>query len=75
MDLWVALVYGTGLAMNNVFLDRVGIHDFSLIKPKAIFTGAIVLGSIALISAGPLFVIARHVGTNTTESLFFSAGF
>ena len=61
LALWIALVYGTGLAINNVFLSQFGIYDFSLVKPKALFSGAVVLGSIALISAGPLFVIARFI--------------
>jgi len=61
LALIVALVYGTGLAMNNIFLNQYGITDFSLLKPKAIFTGAIVLGSLALISAGPLSVASRLI--------------
>lgn len=71
LALWIALVYGTGLAMNNMFLSQFGINDFSLVKPKAVFSGAIVLGSIALISAGPLFVIARHIDRNPMRQHFF----
>ncbi len=32
--------------------------DYSLVKPKAIFTGAIVLGSLALIASGPIHFLA-----------------
>jgi hypothetical protein len=56
-----AVVYGTGLCTSNVFLTQYGIRDFSLVKPKAFFVGAIVLGTIALISSGPMALIARYM--------------
>lgn len=61
LGLVFGLIYGTGLATANVFLAQYGTRDFSLLKPKAIFTGAIVLGTIALISAGPMNLISRYI--------------
>jgi hypothetical protein len=61
LALLIALVYGTGLATTNVFISQFGIQDFALLKPKALFTGAIVLGTIALISSGPSTVISRYI--------------
>lgn len=57
----VAIIYGIGLVMNNTFLSKYGISDFAILKPKALFTGAIVVGSLAVISASPLFVISRYI--------------
>jgi hypothetical protein len=61
LGLVFALIYGTGLATANVFLAQYGIRDFSILKPKAIFTGAIVLSTIALISSGPMNLISRYI--------------
>ena len=62
LGLIVALVYGTGLATTNIFLAQsYGIRDFSLLKPRAVFAGAIVLGTIALIPSGPIDLISRYV--------------
>jgi hypothetical protein len=60
----LALVYGTGLSTTNVFLSSLGLADFSLIKPKAIFTGAIVLGTLALLGIGPTHVLASLLDRN-----------
>jgi hypothetical protein len=60
----LALVYGTGLFTTNVFLSRLGLADFSLIKPRAIFTGAIVLGTLALIASWPSHLLASMLDRN-----------
>jgi hypothetical protein len=57
----VAAAYAVGLLASNVYLANLGITDFSLLKFKAIFTGALVLGSLVLV-ASP----AMQVGFNVT---------
>jgi hypothetical protein len=54
-----ALVYGSGLVTSNIFLGHLGLADFSLLKPKAVFTGAIVLASLAALAAGPIHLVAQ----------------
>ncbi len=61
IGLALAFVYGTGLATNNLFLANYGLSDFSLLKPKAIFTGAVVLGSMVVICAGPMHFVSRYL--------------
>jgi hypothetical protein len=68
----LAVVYGAGLVTSNLFLSKWGLSDISLIKPKAIFTGAIVLGSLATLAAGPIYVTALLLDwkkTKNTKSL------
>jgi hypothetical protein len=55
----LAAVYGSGLVTINIFLGHLGLADFSLVKPKAIFTGTIVLASLATLAAGPIHVVAQ----------------
>lgn len=59
----MALAYGIGILTTNAFLHAHGITDFSLLKPKAIFTGAIVIGSLGLIGYFPM----RLLGGNRDE--------
>ncbi len=55
----LAVVYATGLVTTNVFLYGHGISDFSVLKPRAIFTGAIVLCSLALFAFMPTLIISN----------------
>ena len=55
LGLALAIVYAIGLTTTNLFLGAFGFTDLSLLKPKAIFTGAVVLGSLVLLASGPIY--------------------
>jgi hypothetical protein len=57
----IACAYAVGILTTNIYLFGIGVSDFSLFKPKAIFTGAIVLGTLALIAFAPMQVIGALV--------------
>jgi hypothetical protein len=57
LGLFLLATYFVGIATTNVFLSSVGLTDFSLIRPRAIFTGALVVGSLALVAGGPTQVL------------------
>jgi hypothetical protein len=59
--LLLAVVYGAGLLTTNAFLRQHGISDFSLLKPKSLFTGALVVGSLCLIAYWPVLVLASLI--------------
>ncbi len=58
LALGVAVMYAAGLFATNAFLRQHEISDFSLLRPKALFTGALVVGSLGIIAFVPLHVVA-----------------
>jgi len=56
---FLGLCYAVGLLTFNLFLHSHGITDFTLVRPRAILTGAIVIGSLSLIAFGPITGIAK----------------
>ena len=57
--------YALGLLTTNLYLTRFGLTDFSVLRPKSVFTGAWVL-AVLLIGSSPVFV-AQHKSRNKSH--------
>jgi hypothetical protein len=65
----LGIAYAVGLITTNVFLYGYGISDFSLVRPKALFTGTAVIGSLTLISFWPTRMAARIIESGPSRNL------
>lgn len=65
-----ALAFATGTLTINTYLHHLGITDFSLVKPKLILTGTLVLVSLLLLALFPLYVTWQLVHRSEHKAWF-----
>lgn len=68
-----AITYAAGLLTSNNFLADFGVTEFDVVEPHAIFIGALVVGTAALMTVGPMKLLSAALDGRRT-ALSWSIG-